>query len=59
MTSAAIRNGSVAPRDLNKRTRVLLYSGGAKGDTGLNGAAGVNGANGARTAQTEPTESTA
>jgi hypothetical protein len=57
VTSQAIRNGGVEPRDLSARTQALLQGSGvttgAKGDTGLtgppgtNGASGPNGANGA------------
>jgi len=51
VTSKAIKNGAVEPRDLSAGTRVLLASGegatGAKGDTGSTGSAGSNGANGA------------
>jgi len=51
VTSNAIRNGGVHPRDLSASTRALLQAGGAlagaKGETGSAGAPGVNGANGA------------
>ncbi len=51
VTSRAIRNGAVVPRDLSPRTRALLYGAGgvtgARGETGLNGNSGANGANGA------------
>ena len=51
VTSKAIRNGGVQPRDLSTRTQALLQTGGGltsvKGDTGSAGAAGTNGANGA------------
>lgn len=56
VTSRAIRDGAVEPRDLSASARALFGSGlgapGAKGDTGLTGttgspaASGVNGANG-------------
>ena len=51
VTSQAIRNGAVEPRNLSGATRALLAGGpgetGAKGDTGSNGANGANGPNGA------------
>lgn len=52
VTSRAIRNGGVEPRDLSIRTRALLEAGGgsldgAKGETGAAGAPGTNGPNGA------------
>jgi hypothetical protein len=51
VTSSAIRNGGVEPRDLSARTRALLHAGrggtGAKGETGSAGAPGTNGPNGA------------
>jgi hypothetical protein len=51
VTSKAIRNGGVEPRDLSARTQALLQSGGGltsvKGEPGSAGAAGTNGANGA------------
>lgn len=51
VTSKAIRNGGVQPRDLSARTRALLQAGGgqagARGETGPAGAPGVNGASGA------------
>lgn len=50
VTSQAIRNGAVEPRDLSTATRALLKGGpgaaGAKGDSGPSGAPGSNGANG-------------
>jgi hypothetical protein len=51
VTSRAIKNGAVEPRDLSAGTRALLVGGpgaaGAKGDTGSSGTPGSNGANGA------------
>ena len=51
VTSKAIRNGAVEPKDLSVSTRALLQGGqgttGTKGDTGSTGSAGINGANGA------------
>src|SRR5688500_14704423 len=51
VTSKAIRNGGVEPRDLSTSTRALLQAGGgltgAKGETGSAGVPGTNGANGA------------
>lgn len=51
VTSRAIRNGGVEPRDLSTRTRVLFQAGGglpgAKGETGSAGVPGTNGPNGA------------
>jgi hypothetical protein len=51
VTSKAIRNGGVEPKDLSTSTRALFEGGqglaGAKGDTGLGGAPGAAGANGA------------
>jgi hypothetical protein len=44
ITSSAIRNGAVEPRDLSTTTRALL--GGAQGVTGANGGNGTSGANG-------------
>lgn len=50
VTSRAIRNGAVEPRNLSTATRALLAGGpgaaGAKGDSGSSGAPGSNGANG-------------
>lgn len=50
VTSQAIRNGAVEPRNLSAATRALLVGGrgvaGEKGDTGSTGAPGINGANG-------------
>jgi hypothetical protein len=52
VTSQALRNGAVEPRNLSTATRALLAGGpgaaGAKGDTGSSGAAGTNGAEGAK-----------
>jgi collagen triple helix repeat protein len=51
VTSRAIRNAGVEPRDLSTRTRALLQTGGglpgAKGETGSAGVPGTNGPNGA------------
>lgn len=54
VTSKAIRNGGVQPKDLSTSTRALIQTGagltGARGETGsagANGAPGTNGANGA------------
>jgi len=57
VTSKAIKNGGVQPKDLSTSTRALIQTGagltGAKGETGsagatgTNGAPGTNGANGA------------
>ncbi len=51
VTSKAIKNGTIQPHDLSKKTRTVLRAGGgvvgAKGDTGSFGAPGSNGANGA------------
>lgn len=51
VTSQAIRNGAVEPRNLSTATRALLVGGpgaaGAKGDSGSSGTPGTNGANGA------------
>ncbi len=51
VTSKAIRNGAVEPKDLSMSTRALLQGDqgttGAKGDPGSTGSAGINGANGA------------
>lgn len=51
VTSKAIRNGGIEPRDLSTRTRALLQAGGgltgAKGEPGSAGAPGANGPNGA------------
>jgi Collagen triple helix repeat (20 copies) len=44
VTSQAIKNGGVEPKDLSTATRGLLQS--AKGDSGASGTAGSNGANG-------------
>jgi hypothetical protein len=44
VTSQALRNGEVEPKDLSPTTRALLQN--AKGDNGLSGPAGSNGANG-------------
>jgi hypothetical protein len=44
VTSSAIRNGAVEPRDLSTTTRALL--GGTQGVTGPNGSNGTSGANG-------------
>jgi len=50
VTSKAIRNGGVEPKDLSTTTRALLGGGqgvtGPKGDVGPGGAPGSNGANG-------------
>jgi hypothetical protein len=50
VTSKAIRDGGITPKDLSTGTRALLNGGGGligpKGDTGSPGAAGANGANG-------------
>ncbi len=50
VTSQAIRNDAVEPRDLSTATRALLIGGpgaaGAKGDSGSSGTPGTNGANG-------------
>ncbi len=50
VTSRAIKNGSVEPRNLSTATRALLVgdpgAAGAKGDSGSSGAPGANGANG-------------
>jgi Collagen triple helix repeat (20 copies) len=50
VTSKAIRNGGVEPKDLSAATRELLQSGegvtGARGDTGISGTNGINGPNG-------------
>ncbi|HYJ21858.1 MAG TPA: hypothetical protein VEW07_07540 [Solirubrobacterales bacterium] len=50
VTSQAIRNGAVEPRNLSAATRALLAGGpgaaGAKGDSGPSGAQGINGADG-------------
>jgi len=52
VTSKTIKNGTVQPIDLSKKTRGLIRRGGtagAQGDTGLagtNGVSGINGANG-------------
>jgi hypothetical protein len=50
VTSRAIKNGGIEPRDLSIRARALLQAGvgltGAKGETGSAGAPGANGANG-------------
>jgi hypothetical protein len=52
VTSQAIRNGAVEPRNLSTATRALLArtpgAAGAKGDTGSSGAPGANGAEGAK-----------
>jgi hypothetical protein len=52
VTSQALRNGAVEPRNLSTATRALLAGGpgaaGAKGDPGSSGAAGPNGAEGAK-----------
>jgi hypothetical protein len=51
VTSKAIRNGEVEPKDLSTSTQALLEGGqgvaGTTGDTGPSGAPGSNGANGA------------
>lgn len=51
VTSQAIRNGAVEPRNLSTATRALLVGGpgaaGTKGDSGSSGTPGANGANGA------------
>ena len=51
ITSTAIRNGAVEPKDLSTGTRALLEGSqviaGARGDTGPSGVPGSNGANGA------------
>jgi collagen triple helix repeat protein len=51
VTSRAIRNGGVEPRDLSTRTRALFQTGGglpgAKGEAGSAGVPGTNGPNGA------------
>jgi hypothetical protein len=49
ITSKAIRNGAVEPKDLSVSTQAMLVQGaaGAKGTNGVNGANGPNGANGA------------
>lgn len=49
VTSRAIRNGAVEPKDLSTTTRALLRVGasGAAGTAGSNGANGANGPNGA------------
>jgi hypothetical protein len=50
VTSSALRNGAVEPKDLSTSTRALLGGApgvtGANGDTGGNGASGANGAAG-------------
>lgn len=60
VTSKAIKDGTVQPRDLSMRTRALLAGGknagangaeGAKGTNGTNGANGANGPNGTNGAE--------
>jgi Collagen triple helix repeat (20 copies) len=48
VTSKAIKNGAVGPKDLSTSTRALIQTGGGlTGATGAAGAGGTNGANGA------------
>lgn len=53
VTSRAIKNGAVEPKDLSTTTRALLRAGvnGAAGPAGSNGANGANGPNGANGTQ--------